>query len=413
MTRQERIRYLCNLLLMIRRDGVIDPEELALVGEIPEEIGAAPEEQDEAERLVEAGDEEISLPERLSDQIRCLEDLIRLTMVDERITAEEKRMVLETARRIGVSQSQLDRIGRQVRQHVEERRTKVTIRCITCGALPVAGARFCAECGKPLAPGDATQVTVTQPEIALSGITVLFPEDELKSNPQLQELLRSESGFGMVVLEGRAWLKLNWEQQDLARAVPVVQALQLIADRRAFFNGARRPWNEIFGFMSCFERRNATPSPKSYCFFGKDRMLNIFGCIKSRMPWCIDADWGKMGKFIDSRTFVFNREAILRELVDRLAPFRFCPALDRRYLAAVQQLLPAQAVIEPGGHWEYREAEPGTMEALEVTVNQPAPDGSIVPIKKLVHGVQPVGVELGLEIVRLALTNSGRGAEKI
>ncbi|MBM4320475.1 MAG: hypothetical protein FJ125_11070, partial [Deltaproteobacteria bacterium] len=153
MRRAERIGYLSNLLLLMRQDGEIAPEELALIGEVRQELGISSEEQDEAEHLVEAGRAAWSLASRFSDCIRNLEDLVQLSLVDYTIQAREKEVVVEMARRVGVTQPQLDRIAREAQQRLKESRlSEAAVRCEFCGTRPVAGSRFCTDCGRPL-PG--------------------------------------------------------------------------------------------------------------------------------------------------------------------------------------------------------------------------------------------------------------------
>jgi len=238
------------------------------------------------------------------------------------------------------------------------------------------------------------------------GITVQLPAAALLGRPELQALLSKQPRVLTAQQGEQRTLLVSWEPEELAAAVPFLTLLETIAGREAWYNGGRRPWNELFGFLPCYQRRQTTAQPERYCFWGQDGILNVFGCIKSRMPWSVAADWCRLGRFESPTSFLFDRERIGQELAARLYPFRFCPALDQAYLREAQRQFPERAVVVPEGPWSYQEADADSPGGLEVAL--PAGPGDPAPRVVRVDGVQPSDPELGLELVRLALLECGR-----
>jgi uncharacterized tellurite resistance protein B-like protein len=111
----EQIQYLANVYHIARADGRVEPVEDHLAEIIARGIGAGYLETRKALDLSFEKGFTPKLPQRLSDRIRCLEDMLAIARRDNELTLEEKRPILDFARQVGITQSQLNQIQKQTR----------------------------------------------------------------------------------------------------------------------------------------------------------------------------------------------------------------------------------------------------------------------------------------------------------
>ena len=120
MNRDEQVQYLANVYHVARADGRVEVIEDQLTEKIARGIGAGYLETRNALDLsFEKGFEPIP-PARLSDRIRCLEDMLAVARCDRELTVEEKSPIIAFARAIGVTQAQLQTIQAETRARSEQ-----------------------------------------------------------------------------------------------------------------------------------------------------------------------------------------------------------------------------------------------------------------------------------------------------
>jgi len=107
MKREETIDYLANIYATILADDEVDRLEERCFEEIAREIGAGYFERKRA--IEKAGTEELpaQLALRWSDQVRNLEDMIFVGYCDGKLDPSEKKIIVNYANFLGISQTQL------------------------------------------------------------------------------------------------------------------------------------------------------------------------------------------------------------------------------------------------------------------------------------------------------------------
>ena len=115
MIESEQVQYLASGYHVARADGRVDVAEDALAEEIAHGIGAGYLETRKALDLSFEKDFQVVPPQRLSDRIRCLEDMLALAQCDRKLTTQERGPIVDFARRIGITQDQLNTIQQETR----------------------------------------------------------------------------------------------------------------------------------------------------------------------------------------------------------------------------------------------------------------------------------------------------------
>ena len=106
LSNEEKITYLANLFAVARADGSVSPNETQSIEEAQKRIGARKTALRKAETAVEA--DYVATPVGpFSAKIANLEDMVLVSLVDGALDQSEKPVVLEFARRVGVTNDQL------------------------------------------------------------------------------------------------------------------------------------------------------------------------------------------------------------------------------------------------------------------------------------------------------------------
>lgn len=121
MTEEEQIEYLANLFYVARLDGRVDSNEDALAEEMARGIRAGYLETRKAVDLSATSDYAIGIPNRFSDCVRNLEDMIHMAYLSDGLDADEKKIIIEFARNIGVTQTQLERIRKETKKRLQNK----------------------------------------------------------------------------------------------------------------------------------------------------------------------------------------------------------------------------------------------------------------------------------------------------
>lgn len=120
MTQQEQIQYLANLYFLASADKNFEVEEDYILQDIAKGIGAGYLETRKALDFSLEKDFQVKLPKRYSEKFRCLEDMLFLALSDKKCHQMEKEVILKYAKKLGISQEQLDLIREETKQRIAE-----------------------------------------------------------------------------------------------------------------------------------------------------------------------------------------------------------------------------------------------------------------------------------------------------
>ena len=121
MTEAEQIDYLANLFFVARLDGRVDSGEDALAETMAKGIGAGYLETRKAVDLSATSDYAIRISKRFSERVRNLEDMIHMAYHSDGLDADEKKTIIEFARNIGVTQTQLELVRKEAKKRLQEK----------------------------------------------------------------------------------------------------------------------------------------------------------------------------------------------------------------------------------------------------------------------------------------------------
>lgn len=110
MDKAQQIQYLANIYFLARSDNNLDPKEDLVLEKIAKEIGGGYLETRKALDMSMSKDFKITLPERLSDQIRSIEDMLLVALCDNRLEDLEKRIVTQFAKEVDITKEQFKMI---------------------------------------------------------------------------------------------------------------------------------------------------------------------------------------------------------------------------------------------------------------------------------------------------------------
>jgi len=120
MTEDEQIQYLANVYHVARADGRVDGVEDTRAEQIANGIGAGYLETRKALDLSAEKDFTPTLPARLSDRIRNLEDMLFLACCDQNLHDQEIKAMVAFAKQIGVSQDQLNLARKEAKARLQQ-----------------------------------------------------------------------------------------------------------------------------------------------------------------------------------------------------------------------------------------------------------------------------------------------------
>ena len=110
MTNEEGIQYLANIYYLLRIDGSIDRAEEKVFEKIGKAVGVGYFDMSKAKDLSAEEGFSIKVPDRFSDRIRCLEDMLVVAYSDKSLHPMEKKILAGYAKNLGLSREQLSAI---------------------------------------------------------------------------------------------------------------------------------------------------------------------------------------------------------------------------------------------------------------------------------------------------------------
>ncbi len=406
LSNEEQVDYLANVIGLARADGKITPRETEAIELVQKAIGARKAELNKAYKNAEIDGFVPRLVGSWSDQIRNLEHIIYIALVDGAIEGDEKQYVLNFARQVKISQDQLNLIIKDAKQSISIASQEVT--CAKCDATIGASAKFCPECGQSVDPSLSTQSVAVSYEIPESGVAIEFAESTA-AGFALAVQLSGKAPINKECVRGKKrWFLAAWPKVQIGDALELVENLKGLRNRKAYLDGKEIQWNDVFGFSWCANSRNSAYRPTDYCFGIDEKRLNIWGCKQARMDWSDWADWFGYGAFrksgVLSKTveFDFDKNRIRHELETNLYGCRLCPHLRFDLIEGVLEALPSKVSPNEKGAWRYKRdysESPGA-----ILVKETVKEGAHTYTNEYYSsGVRPASVYVGLEILKKAL----------
>lgn len=407
---KEKIAYLANLVSVSQADGSVSPNETQAIEAAQKRIGAKKVDLKKANTATQMDGFAPMPVGPFSSRIANLEDMILVSLADGSLDQDEKPLVIEFAKRVGITNEQLKLILSEVRSSIAS--SGETRACPSCSAEVPSAAQFCPTCGGSLAQSDKAAAIAVEYAIPSSGIAIEFAEStasgfvdavrKAKAAPEQAECLKGK----------KTWYMAAWPKERIAEAAKLVEDLKGMRNRKVWVDGKESRWNDVFGFTWCSEQRITAYRPLEYCFGVDEKRLNLWGCKNAQMDWSKWADWFSYGSFRKGgiwnkrHVFAFDKKRIRHELETNLFGFRFCPHLDFRLIEAVIEQLPDEVEVKPKGPWAYKQdydESPGSIKIKEEVVE----DGYSYTNTFFTSGVVPRTPELGLTILKKAFQSAG------
>ncbi len=407
---KEQVAYLANLVAVSRADGSVSPNETLAIEAAQKRIGAKKTVLHKADTLAQSDGFTPAVVGSFSVRIANLEDMISVSLADGVLDQAEKPVVLSFAKKVGITNEQLQLILTEVRTSL--RSEEATRACPGCSAKVPREAKFCPECGGSLELSDKAAAVAVEYTIPSAGIAIEFAESTASGFVDAVRKAKVAPENAECVKGKKTWYMAAWPKERISEAAKLVEDLKGMRNRKVWVDAKESRWDDVFGFTWCSEQRNSAYRPLEYCFGVDDKRLNIWGCKNARMDWTTWSQWFSYGSFKKGsllkggHVFAFDKQRIRHELETNLFRFRFCPHLNFRLVEAVLENLPDEVEVKPKGDWTYKrdyEESPGSIKIKEKTVE----DGYSYTDEYYTSGVAPRTPAIGLAILKKAFNTAG------
>jgi len=364
----EPIPFLANIVLVAHANSKLSASELGQLESIRTELKFKKSDFNAAIRLVEQGNHKMTPVGSFADQVTNLELILRVAYADDDLDEAETSLISEFCKAIGLYEDQLEKLRGEVLASLKQQGKM----CPLCGSSADAEARFCPKCGSNL--GSVEEAVQVEMSVPSSGLAIEFSESSAASFPKALELAKATKGFQSCQKNKKTWHLAVYPSGNLLEAIPLVESLSGIRNRRLYIDGQEKPWDEVFGFAWCAAQRATAYRPTEYCFGKDENRLNPWGCKQARMEWTEWANWfcygrwAKAGMFGGKVQWHFDKERIRHELTTNLFRYRFCPHLQNKLSEAVLKHLPDTVNPESDPNWGYHrqyEQAPGAIKVVE------------------------------------------------
>jgi hypothetical protein len=331
------IIHLANVLMIAEADGAFTEPKAAALREIMHRIGADAGDLAAArEWMARHSPYRLQVISNSADSMRMIEDMVFMSLADGQVSPEESRPLEAFLSNLGFVQADMDLIVQRVRTRLR------AIPTAPHPAMPTRRDDVAAIAGKaarhvtppPMAPRPSPPAR--KPPAAPQG-----------KSPQQTPMPQPAASTPVSEVSHEP------ERKPAECTTPPEPASESPVDR-------------------CERRRASAPLGACYCFGTPDEPLNPWGCRLTHMAWTADADWLRLGRFRNSDTFVFDREAIAARLNERLESVRDCPFLLAGFAQQAVSALPSQATTM--GRWRHH------------LVSQTAPSATAVTVRSYSHG---------------------------
>lgn len=282
-----------------------------------------------------------------------------------------------------------------------------TIDCEECGYQNESNSKFCQECGAPLRNSSDREKQTTTNEVVTknkvveteplpdNGITIEFSYSSSQSFDFAVESAKKFPTFRQFGEGKKAIYRISFDPSKMDSAIELIEHLKGWRKRTVYVDGQKVPWDSVFAFSWCYERKKASFKPELYCFgYENNYEFNVWGCIQARLPFTENAEWFTWGQWLSNKgDWKFDKERIKHELQKTLYPYRFCPALQPTLIQEVLNALPNEVNPNKDKNWKFVESWGTESPAgLVATVNRFGFEEKVV-----MKGVSPTGE--GLKII--------------
>lgn len=408
----EPIPFLANIVFVVHADGKLSAGELGQLESIRTEFRFKKGDLNAASRLVESGNHKVTPVGTFADQVRNLELMLRVAYADDDLDEREDSLISDFCKTVGIYQNQLEQLRGEVLASLKQH-NKI---CTSCGASADSEARFCPKCGSTLTGTDeAVQIDMTIPS---SGLAIEFADSTAAGFPQALELAKATHGFQSCEKNRKTWYLAVYPSGDLEPAMPLVESLGGIRNRRVYIDGDAKSWDETFGFSWCARQRATAYRPVEYCFGKDENRINPWGCKQARMDWTEWANWfcygrwekaGILGGKVQWR---FDKDRIRHELATNLFRYRFCPHLQSDLYEAVLRHLPDSVVPDSDPNWAYHRQYDQAPGAIKVVEKEGS--GVLTYTNEFwADGVRPLGLRALADVLSEALQELGNSSVSV
>jgi hypothetical protein len=406
---QDHVTYLANVALLARADGSLSPRESAAIEEIRASVGARKGALREATKLVESGSYNLSAVGSLAVQACNLADMLYVSHVDGDLAKNEEEAIRAFCRKVGLTDGQYDQMLSEAIARGEQ--VEITVSCPSCSSTVKGNTKFCPNCGKPITQSEGEQERLTF-EIPKTGFAIEFCESTSGGFPAALDCAKNAQTFLTAIRNKKSWYLALWPEQSFAAVSKLAQLLSGIRNRRCYHSGTEIPWDQLFGFAWCAQRRETAYRPIEFCFGKDDNRINPLGCKQSHMDWTEWAAWFSYGQFKSAGIFkqkyvwVFDKARIGHEVATNLHRYRFCPYLRRSLIDAVLHALPDEVEVTRDSPWKFSqsfEEKPGSIKVVEVERS-----GDVEYKREyFADGVRPKGLGILEEVLKNAFAEAG------
>jgi hypothetical protein len=254
--------------------------------------------------------------------------------------------------------------------------------CSSCGREVEPTAKFCPECGTPLHRAPTGKPPVERPQAPKTQIVEIEPPPS--EGIAIEFLYSTSASFDFAVQaaqqfatfkqygEGKKSVyRIALTPQEMDLALELVEYLKGWRRRTVYVDGEKVPWDSVFSFAWCYNKRVSSFKPEFYCFgYENTYQLNIWGCIQANLPFVEHAQWLTWGRWVSKDgDWEFDKERLRHELQKNLYPYRFCPAIQLGLVEEVLEALPARVNPKKDKDWKFVQSWDDTP-GLVMTVSQ-------------------------------------------
>ncbi|MBU2966581.1 hypothetical protein Q4508_03215 [Amphritea sp. 2_MG-2023] len=248
---EEKIAYLANLVAVSRADGSVSPNESLAIEAAQKRIGAKKTALRKADALAQSDGYIPEVVGPFSTRIGNLEDMISVSLADGVLDQAEKPVVLSFAKKVGISNEQLQLILTEVRTAL--RSAEATRACPSCLAKVSREAKFCPECGGSLDISDKAAAVAVEYTIPSAGIAIEFAESTASGFIDAVRKAKDAPENAECVKGTKTWYMAVWPKEQILEAAKLVEDLKGMRNRKVWVDAKESRWDEVFGFTWCSE----------------------------------------------------------------------------------------------------------------------------------------------------------------
>jgi hypothetical protein len=232
------------------------------------------------------------------------------------------------------------------------------------------------------------------------GITIEFLHSTSGSFEFAVQEAQNSPAFVQYGEGKKALYRATYSPAELDSATELLEYVKGWRRRAVYVDGEKVPWDSVFKFVWCYNRRASSFKPEFYCFgYDEPHQLNPWGCIQTDLPFREHANWCTWGRWVSKRgDWEFDKERIRHELERGLYSFRFCPALQLQLVEETLAAFPDKVNPKKDKDWKFVERwgddAPGLVVVTtrygyreEVTMIGAAPDG-VGALQKMVSKIR-------------------------